>query len=493
MANDVILDCYTDEPSGLGVPPYLGVHQRYLAGSLAILGRSYSYLTIDDLRSSLGFPGRSAKQIINRTSNTDRTLDLLSAASAIHVVAGAFVDYAYVSAQPPRIQELCGLISRFSAPKTLYYALAAVGCVPEGAVPPGVFREVVTGWPYNYLLRGESASFEANYDCLREVALRSAPLLEQLARPAMVELETGSGCRRKPGCAFCIEHHRGLPPTFRPWGDLVAEARALAQSGAVYFRLGRQPSFYSYMNSDPNSVERLLAGIREACPSLRVLHIDNADPSEVATAQGREISRHIVKYCTDGNIAPFGVESFDSAVRGANNLNGTLDQVWAAIEQLNELGSIRGGSGLPQLLPGLNLIVGLEGETPETLGINLAALERILSRGLLVRRLFIRRLTATTGVTLGRCEPGRGDTVAQWSRAIRPTFDEPMLRRVVPVGTVLRDARVEIHVGTDSLLRQMATCPVRILVRGRRLPIDKFVDIEVSGYEDHRTVVGEPA
>ena len=41
-----ILDCYTDEPSGLGVPPYLGTYPRYLLG----LYPNSLYLTIDDLR-----------------------------------------------------------------------------------------------------------------------------------------------------------------------------------------------------------------------------------------------------------------------------------------------------------------------------------------------------------------------------------------------------------------------------------------------------------
>ena len=43
---DTILDCYTDEPAGLGVPPYLGTYPRYLAGYLD----DPVYLTIDDLR-----------------------------------------------------------------------------------------------------------------------------------------------------------------------------------------------------------------------------------------------------------------------------------------------------------------------------------------------------------------------------------------------------------------------------------------------------------
>lgn len=50
MKYDVIIDCYTDEPSGLGVPPYLSVHSRYIAGALSSENIRYFYLTIDDLR-----------------------------------------------------------------------------------------------------------------------------------------------------------------------------------------------------------------------------------------------------------------------------------------------------------------------------------------------------------------------------------------------------------------------------------------------------------
>ena len=42
-----ILDCYTDEPAGLGVPPFIGVWPRYAAGSY---DQEPTYLTIDDLR-----------------------------------------------------------------------------------------------------------------------------------------------------------------------------------------------------------------------------------------------------------------------------------------------------------------------------------------------------------------------------------------------------------------------------------------------------------
>ena len=58
-----ILDCYTDEPAGLGVPPYLGTYPRYIAG---YLDEAIKYLTIDDLRlfkkyNSKIIPTKSAK------------------------------------------------------------------------------------------------------------------------------------------------------------------------------------------------------------------------------------------------------------------------------------------------------------------------------------------------------------------------------------------------------------------------------------------------
>ena len=48
--NITILDCYTDEASGLGVPPYLGTYPRYLFGKFITEEDKVTYLTIDDLR-----------------------------------------------------------------------------------------------------------------------------------------------------------------------------------------------------------------------------------------------------------------------------------------------------------------------------------------------------------------------------------------------------------------------------------------------------------
>ncbi len=54
MDRVVILDGYTDEPAGgLGVPPYLDVYPRYVAGAVWSVDKSIDvkYFTIDQVRS----------------------------------------------------------------------------------------------------------------------------------------------------------------------------------------------------------------------------------------------------------------------------------------------------------------------------------------------------------------------------------------------------------------------------------------------------------
>lgn len=80
MEYDVILDCYTDEPSGLGVPPYLGVHSRYIAGCLQKKNKKFYYITIDDLRANNGEKNTENsynKRIINTTKNVSNVKQIM--------------------------------------------------------------------------------------------------------------------------------------------------------------------------------------------------------------------------------------------------------------------------------------------------------------------------------------------------------------------------------------------------------------------------------
>ena len=365
MSFDVILDCYTDEPSGLGVPPYLGVHSRYIAGCLTEMGREYYYLTIDDLRYTNGernFENTYNKRILNTTKNTENSVYLLENATNIYVVMGCFVKYNYVSAEPPSFEEVRNLLKKFSLNQNtvLFYALGGSELTREKIVqivPQDVFHEIVFGNTYNYFLNKEiKNNFESNYNQLKNIAISSSTIMKQLKRPMMIEIETATGCNRNPGCTFCIEGKRGLPLQFRRKEDIVLEMSSLYNEGAKFFRLGRQPNFYAYDHSNPESIEELFKNIWKICPEIKTLHIDNVGPQDVNTENGQKITEIISRYCTDGNITPFGVESFDEAIREKCNLNGTIEDIHEAVSIINKYGKERGKTGMPKVLPGINII-----------------------------------------------------------------------------------------------------------------------------------------
>jgi radical SAM superfamily enzyme with C-terminal helix-hairpin-helix motif len=156
------------------------------------------------------------------------------------------------------------------------------------------------------------------------------------------------------------------------------------------------------------------------------------------------------------------METADPAVVAANNLKAMPDDVFRAIEVVNDIGAKRTG-GIPELLPGLNFIVGLAGETPASFDANEAFLRRVLDAGLLVRRVNIRQVMPFEGTaayeenTLG-AHDARFRAFKEWART---QFDEPMLRRVFPAGTVLRDVIIEIP-GKPSFGRQMGSYPILV-------------------------------
>ena len=155
MKYDVIVDCYTDEPSGLGVPPFLSVHSRYIAGSLEDKQRKYYYMTIDDLRYNAGEKHGGDtynKRIINTTKNKDNVESIMNNAEHIYVVMGCFVKYEYVSAEPPSFSEVENLLKKYDCDKLLFYALGGNELTKENirrTVPQGLFKEIIFGNTYN--------------------------------------------------------------------------------------------------------------------------------------------------------------------------------------------------------------------------------------------------------------------------------------------------------------------------------------------------------
>ena len=500
MKYDVIIDGYTDEPSGLGVPPFLSVHSRYIAGALSQQKRKYYYLTIDDLRYCSGethFENSFNKRILNTTKNKDNVKEILKSADNIYVVMGCFVKYEYVSAEPPTFLEMEKLLNKYSLKgtnKVLFYSLGGNELTRryiKKTVPENLFNDIVFGNTYNYFIDNSGNRFNPNYDKLKDIANASSGVLKQLERPLVIEIETATGCNRKPGCTFCIEGMRGLPLQFREREDIVNEIHSLYEAGALYFRLGRQPNFYAYKDCNTKEIELLFKEIWEKCPNIKTLHIDNVSPHNVDTKEGEEITKIVAKYTTDGNITPFGVESFDPVVREKCNLNGTIDDIHKSIAIINKYGKERGKTGLPKLLPGINIIYGLDGQTEKTLQYNLDNFKKILDSGNWVRRVFVRKLTSPYGEQFDHYNEEELKEFHEWSNTIEKEFSVPMLKQVFPIGLVISELRMEMYKDGDSILRQMATCPVRVVIKNKKLELDHFYKIKVIGYVGNRTILGE--
>lgn len=495
---DLIIDGFTDEHSGYGVPPFVNTHPRYLAGALAQMGHEWEYVTIDDVRFASRVPRPSAletsrdKSLRNTSRNRDRTSLLLSQAATVYVIAGRFVDYEYASAIPVSPDELAALLSPYPARKVLVYVISTQherGPDVLQSFDRNVFAHATTLPAHEYVLGHPVA-----YSELAAISVIGAAVLSRLSNDFIVELETAHGCNWKPGCTFCIEAARKDSPVYRPVADIHAEVRACYAHGARHFRLGRQPNLFNYMGGDPAQMELLLSGIREICPELLTLHIDNTSPQDIITSTGRAIASHIARFCTSGNIGSFGVESFDPEVRERNRLNSNPADILEAIAIFNEVGAQRGETGLPALLPGLNLIHGLPGQRPETLTHNLRCLTEILDRGFMTRRTFVRGLTDPTGFLNEASSRYRRleESLDHWQAEIEREFALPMLKRVVPNGTILRGARAEFWTKTGTLFRQIGTCPIRIHVEGKFIPVNTRADVRVDVHVNGRTVLGSP-
>ncbi|MDW8005056.1 MAG: radical SAM protein, partial [Thermofilaceae archaeon] len=323
----------------------------------------------------------------------------------------------------------------------------------------------------------------------------------------IAEIETFRGCPRwiTGGCSFCIEPKYGQV-VYRDPNAIAREVETLYKCGVNSFRLGRQPDILSYMAEGANEVEfprpnvealkSLFESIRYAAPGLHVLHIDNVNPGTIAhhPEESREALKVIVENHTPGDVAALGIESADQKVVKLNNLKATPEEAFEAIKLINEVGSRRGWNGMPELLPGINFVLGLRGETKESYVLNLKFLRRVTEEGLLVRRVNIRQVLALPGT--GMWDVGNKIAVAHkryfqsFKRKVRREFDRPMLMRVVPYGTLLRDLFVEAHEGRYSLARQVGSYPLLIYIPEKLEVKTKLDSIVVK--HGYRSVKGVP-
>ncbi len=383
-----ILDCYTVEPSGLGVPPYLSTYARAAYGALATAfpGTDVRYLTIDDVRWCLNDgqpytqPPLSDPLTYSTTVSRNEALKILANAVMTVVIAGDAVPSVHLQAQNGSVEEIAQALACVRGRRVLLGPLASWLLGDPGRYA-GLFDAVHTHTVTSADL-GAGSRAAAPYARLTADRVPYEGLISQLGWRPVAEVELYRGCTRRRFCSFCNEPIKASHVTFREPDDVLSETAALSAAGVRNMRLGQQTCFFSYLNRDAAAIERLLAGIRENCPDLEVLHIDNADRLAVASRTGAVIARLVAQYCSEGNCAPMGIESFDPAVIEANALTCTPQVLMRAITNVNEAGAQMGPRGLPVLLPGLNLIYGLPGETHRTQYENLAGLVRIPRPGI---------------------------------------------------------------------------------------------------------------
>ena len=463
-AEAYILDGYVDEPACLGVPPYISPYIRTVAG--ALIGHQYTvrYLTIDQLRKD------------------PHAINKLDRANLLVMIAGVTVPGKYLGGTPATLTEIQQVGHLLRGPKKLIGGPIGFGYSPEGG--QRAIKQVISG--FDALLNGEPAIALDNYlggnepegrvDYTRTDpwSINGSGIIEQ--HPdypyVMCELETARGCPHgaSGGCSFCTEPFYGTPK-YRSIESIADEVASLHTHGARHFRVGRQPDILTYGAGAgefpaprPDLLETLFASIRIAAPALKTLHIDNTNPATITKhePESRKALQAIIRHHTSGDVAAFGMETADPEVVMANNLKVLAEDVFMAIRIVNEEGGMR-RDNVPELLPGLNFVCGLAGETVKTYDLNEQFLARVRDAGLSVRRVNIRQVMPFEGTpayadnTLGKYD----HRFRLFKEFVRQKIDLPMLQRIFPIGTVLHDVRIEVS-GDLSFGRQMGSYPILV-------------------------------
>jgi radical SAM superfamily enzyme with C-terminal helix-hairpin-helix motif len=437
----LVIDGYEDEPAAFGVPPYVGFHVRYICGVLESFGIDYDYITIDDWR--LGKRPAS-----------------LSELDGIALIAGAVVPGKYLRGTPISLRE-CDEMVR-TLPKNIPFIAggwAIRGWRQQGWQPlrRNLFLCVqdTDATLANYLANGKFSHHRRTGEQWTRWAQAGASSKAvtdhpDLSGPLTYEVEVYQGCvRYKNGCKFCIEPKKGVP-IWRTPEDVITEVGLALDSGVRHVRLGGMTDVYTYMADqvveldypipNPEPIAKLLHGLRED-ERLQTLHVDNGNPSIIAEnlEPATEITKTMVETLTDGSILSFGLESADPAVHEANWLNCDSEQLKIAIRHVNEYGRERGERGLPKLLPGLNFIAGLHGETAATYQMNMDLLSSLRKEGLWLRRINIRQVE---GIGFQEIPEQEFRAFKNW---VRDSIDSPLLAELFPIGQRLSQVRWETH------------------------------------------------
>jgi radical SAM superfamily enzyme with C-terminal helix-hairpin-helix motif len=436
----LVIDGYEDEPAAFGVPPYVGFHVRYICGVLESRNIEYHYVTIDDWR------------LKRRPDLTD--------CDGIVIIAGAVVPGKYLRGTPVSRRETDELLRTLPRkPPLIAGGWAIRGWRQQGWTPlrHNLFLCVqdTDATLEHFLQTGEMAHRRRTPEqwtvwAGAGASSRAVTDHPDLGGPLTYEVEVYQGCvRYKQGCKFCIEPKKGVP-IWRTPEEVIEEVSTALDCGVTNVRLGGMTDVYTYMAEgvveleypipNPEPLAKLLHGLRDD-ERLQILHVDNGNPSIIAEnlEPAAEITRTLCETLSDGGILSFGLESADPTVHEQNWLNCDPVQLKAAIRLINEHGRGRGERGLPKLLPGLNFIAGLNGETNETYELNRELLRSLRAEGLWLRRINIRQVE---GEGFQEIPKKQFRSFKEW---VRNKIDSPLLAEMLPVGQRLNEVRWESH------------------------------------------------
>jgi radical SAM superfamily enzyme with C-terminal helix-hairpin-helix motif len=136
-------------------------------------------------------------------------------------------------------------------------------------------------------------------------------------------------------------------------------------------------------------------------------------------------------------------------------------------------------------LPGINFISGLEGETKETFEHNFQFLEKVLDSGLLLRRINIRQVLEVRGKFPVRKHYRE---FRRFKEKVREEIDGPMLERLVPKKTVLKDVYMELGKGKTTFGRQIGSYPLLVGIP-YETELNKFLDVIIVDH-GRRSITG---
>lgn len=479
----LIIDGYVDEPAALGVPPYISPQARSLAGGLSAGGakeEEIGYITVDGWRGLRG----AGKEISS-----------LPRLEAVICIKGCIVPGKYLRGEPISDRELAEMSLSLTHIPLVVCGPASSGLsidgiqVIEGDV--GVLGNAISA---EGALRSRNATVEEWNTHLTDGAfiVRKHP---DFPSPLIVELETARGCVRyiSGGCSFCSEPGKG-PITFREPHQVKDEVLRLSSMGVENIRIGGQSDLISYMSPDagrdecprpdPDSLSEMMVGVREALHNGRgvelalgrglrkgidcgIIHTDNANPAIISThpEESEKVLISIVENTTPGTVLALGLESSDPVVKNRNNLNSTAEEALFAIDLMNGVGGKRGENGLPHLLPGLNFLGGLPGQAPESFRMDLELLKTIHDKGLMLRRINIRAAIyprATGGYHTNWKDGKVRSAFNRFKREVREKWDPPFMKRLLPMGVVIRGVFMETSVGRTSFGRQIGSYPLLV-------------------------------